>query len=485
MGSYTSGYLRSVDRISDEQSPGREVALMPTTLSTTVRHIYDRVPNSVNSKLIEDFHSYMKDNGTSERHQNNNLKAVIAFAEFLGSDDASFYQISAKDQVTKFLDTKIKADHEDPEKRWITTWNDYLVRIKHFFRWLHNYKTRLGQKPDYVSSSSDWCTPEFVNIKKKRTKRLSPYGEHEIWDIEELKTAIKYEPHKRNKAILSLLWDLNGRNHEITLLRIKHIRLRERYGEGEIPHQAKTGSGPILLTFSFPYVRDWLNEHPFRNTPEARLMCSLNNGAPIKPEALWTMMNQLRLRISRLIETGSLTDEIEKERLLVLINTKRFNPYCLRHSSISHDSDYLPDYALKKKVRWSMNSKQPSRYIKARMGNNLKEKILLENGIISDLGSQKSPSVISCPRCNFVNAADCKYCSRCSYPLTAEGYEEIKEQENLKFRLLEQRFTAMQSVIENLVTGLSKMTDQKQLNTLAQSMFSSGILKTRFLPKEE
>jgi hypothetical protein len=132
-----------------------------------------------------------------------------------------------------------------------------------------------------------------VNIKKKRTKRLSPYGEHEIWDIKELQTVIKYEPHKRNKAILSLLWDLNGRNHEITLLRLKHIRLNERYGEGEIPYQAKTGSGPILLTLSFPYVRDWLNEHPFRNSPEARLVCSLINGAPIKPEALWTMMKQL------------------------------------------------------------------------------------------------------------------------------------------------------------------------------------------------
>ena len=390
MGSYISGYLRRVDRISDdEQRPGQEeVALMPTTLSTTVRHIYDRVPNSVNSRLIADFHSYMKDNAASERHQNNNLKAIIAFAEFLGSK-TTFYQISTKDQVTKFLDTKIRSNSEDPENRWITTWNDYLVRIKHFFRWLHNYRIKFDQSPDHTSSPIDWQTPAFVNIKKKRTKRLSPYGEHEIWDIEELKTIIKYEPHKRNKAILSLLWDLNGRNHEITLLRIKHVRLRERYGEGEIPHQAKTGSGPILLTFSLPYVRDWLNEHPFRNTPEARLICSLNNGAPIKPEALWTMMNQLQMRISRLIETGSITDDAEREKLKILLYTKRFNPYCLRHSSISHDSDYLPDYALKKKVRWSMNSKQPARYIKARMGNNLKEKILIENGIISDLESQK------------------------------------------------------------------------------------------------
>ena len=35
---------------------------MPTTLSTTVRIIYDKVPNSENSKLIADFQSYMKDN---------------------------------------------------------------------------------------------------------------------------------------------------------------------------------------------------------------------------------------------------------------------------------------------------------------------------------------------------------------------------------------------------------------------------------------
>jgi integrase/recombinase XerD len=103
-----------------------------TTLSTTVKHIYDRVPNSMNSKLIEDFHSYMKGNATSERHQNNNLKAVIAFAEFIGYK-TTFYQISTKEQVTKFLDKKIRSNSEDPEQRWITTWNDYLVRIKHFF----------------------------------------------------------------------------------------------------------------------------------------------------------------------------------------------------------------------------------------------------------------------------------------------------------------------------------------------------------------
>ena len=150
MGSYTSRYIRRVNRISDdEQRPDKEVALMPTSLSTTVKHIYDRVPNSVNSKLMEDFHSYMKDNTTSERHQNNNLKAIIAFAGFLGSE-TTFYQISSKEQITKFLDTKIRSNSEDPDQRWITTWNDYLVRIKHFFRWLHNYRIKFDQSQDHI-----------------------------------------------------------------------------------------------------------------------------------------------------------------------------------------------------------------------------------------------------------------------------------------------------------------------------------------------
>jgi hypothetical protein len=34
---------------------------------------------------------------------------------------------------------------------------------------------------------------------------------------------------ERNEVALSLLWDLDTRNHEVTLLKIKHIRLREAW----------------------------------------------------------------------------------------------------------------------------------------------------------------------------------------------------------------------------------------------------------------
>ena len=47
----------------------------------------------------------MKSNGSSEHHQNNNLKVAIAFAKFLGPD-VTFYDIKNKEQITRFLNTK-------------------------------------------------------------------------------------------------------------------------------------------------------------------------------------------------------------------------------------------------------------------------------------------------------------------------------------------------------------------------------------------
>lgn len=398
---------------------------MPMKLSTTIRKIQN-IPNPVNVRIVNDFLDYMRKNGSSEHHQNNNLKVVIAFGKFLG-EQYSFYDIKTRQQILGFLDTKVKTSDDDPDKKWITTWNNYLNRMRLFYRWLYNYSNDTDHE--------NWETPEFVKIKTKKSKRISPYLETEIWDKDELLTILKYEPHKRNKAALTLFWDLNGRNHEITLLKLKHIRIKENYGEGEVPHECKTGSGPVLLTTSFVYVRDWINDHPFKNSPNASLICNLMTGAPVKPDAMWNMMNQLKLRIINMLKLAMVKDSDEKEKLESLIRNKKWNPYCLRHSSISNDSDYLPEYALKKKVRWSMNSKQGIRYIKKRMGNDLKQKILEYNGIVSTEVLDRRTS-LNCPRCSLANAIDNKYCSKCSYPLVPSAFEEIKMAEDMKINNL-------------------------------------------------
>jgi hypothetical protein len=152
------------------------------------------------------------------------------------------------------------------------------------------------------------------------------------------------------------------------------------------------------------------------------------------------MMRQLRNRIIRLLENGLINDSEERQTLDHLLKTKKWNPYCIRHSAITSDSDYLPEYALKKKVRWSMNSKQSARYIKRRMGNDLKQKILVQNGIISEQEIEKKPSILNCPRCSVVNAIENKYCSKCSYPLVPSAFDEIKEAENKKIHQIQDKY---------------------------------------------
>src|SRR5919205_4231846 len=107
---------------------------MPVKLSTTVKSI-SSISNPTNATLIGEFYEYIKSNGTSESYQNGNLKILIYFAMFLGPQ-IRFYDIDKKEQIFAFLNTRIKDSAADPDKRWIRTWNDYLQRIKYFFRWL-------------------------------------------------------------------------------------------------------------------------------------------------------------------------------------------------------------------------------------------------------------------------------------------------------------------------------------------------------------
>jgi site-specific recombinase XerD len=119
---------------------------MPTKLSTLVSKIQS-IPNQYNSQIIYEFYRFMKENGASEKHITNELHTMLYFATFLGPDSC-LLDINTREQVIAFLNTKQKDETTDPGKRWITTWNDYLGTIKHFFRWLYNQRgkeePRLG-----------------------------------------------------------------------------------------------------------------------------------------------------------------------------------------------------------------------------------------------------------------------------------------------------------------------------------------------------
>jgi len=78
---------------------------VPAKLTTTVEKI-KRLSNRYNSHLILEFHEFMKENGASERHQNNNLKTILSFSQFL--DSKSLIEVDRREDIAVFLQSKIK-----------------------------------------------------------------------------------------------------------------------------------------------------------------------------------------------------------------------------------------------------------------------------------------------------------------------------------------------------------------------------------------
>src|SRR5215211_1472895 len=78
--------------------------MSPTKLTMTLSKM-SLVPNKTNSAIIEEFRTYMKAKGSSEQHQNNNLKVAIAFAKHL-RPNVTFYQPERREQIIFSVEAK-------------------------------------------------------------------------------------------------------------------------------------------------------------------------------------------------------------------------------------------------------------------------------------------------------------------------------------------------------------------------------------------
>ena len=145
---------------------------MPQKLETVLKHVAE-ISNSVNRQLIYEYHKYLVSRDTSTIYQKDNVKLIYMFTKFL-DESKTLNDVKDLETIVAFLDTRKKIKEEDLEQKWITTWNDYLWRLKMFYRWLYNIKLKGVNQPNNYDFTN-WITPDFVNINKKKTKRLSPY----------------------------------------------------------------------------------------------------------------------------------------------------------------------------------------------------------------------------------------------------------------------------------------------------------------------
>ncbi len=150
---------------------------MPVTLATVLRGLEtpanekDRRISASNASLIRDFYLWMKENDKSEAYMKNQLKAMINFAQWLYKSDASqsLLDMDRREIVLQYLDTKVRSEDDDPDGKWITTWNDYLGRIKVFYQ-------RIFARDTVGTYRQVGCLSCFVDQVKIRYRGLYHIG---------------------------------------------------------------------------------------------------------------------------------------------------------------------------------------------------------------------------------------------------------------------------------------------------------------------
>jgi hypothetical protein len=152
--------------------------------------------------------------------------------------------------------------------------------LSRFFKWLHypnvddpkrrNELSALERKPDCI-----------MGIKQLKRKEISCYKPSDLWSQEDDLLFLKWVTNKRDRCYHTMARDLSARPHEILGLKIKNMVFKavgnKQYAEVLV--NGKTGTRPIPLIQSIPYIKDWLSNHPSRNNPNAPLFIALSKNS--------------------------------------------------------------------------------------------------------------------------------------------------------------------------------------------------------------
>jgi len=297
--------------------------------------------------------------------------------------------------------------------------NDIRQILKHFYRWL---RTGALDKSIPYPPEVAWVK---ANLKKNELKEPDVLTEDEAMAI------IRSADKPRDKAFIAVLYEGGFRIGEILSTRVGDVEFDENGARLKV--HGKTGSRTVRLITSVPLLARWLEEHPYRNDPNAPLFASLvrsNKG---------TMAMGYAHAVKMLKETAA------KAGI-----KKRIYPHLFRHSSATRDARYLTESELKLKYGWSGGSQMAQVYVHL-SGADLDNKLLAvyAGRPIETIKPKFAP--IICAKCGAENTPGQRYCGRCGAPLSAQELakgtvevEELKHEINELKDMLKAAFQASQ-----------------------------------------
>jgi hypothetical protein len=225
----------------------------------------------------------------------------------------------------------------------------------------------------------------------------------------------------------------------------------------------KTGTRHLPLIESLPYVKEWLEQHPQRNNPNAYFICSMDRkkvGKQLSRHGLLHIYTKRyrTIHFPKLLKDISVPIE-DRNRIGELLK-KPWNLYIRRHSALTQKSAILKEHTLRQHAGWSPKSQMHLKYLHY-FGNESNNSLLQEYGILPK--ENKEADMLrpkQCPNCSEPNRPDSKFCAKCKIALTYDAYNEMIEEKQIKDKQIEEM-----------------MRKQEQFEQLIQSLIDTGQLK--------
>ena len=431
--------------------------------------------NEENIKTIIDYIIAARtETNLSDSYRKSIIEAICKFSKF--HNHKSFKDITRED-IILFLDNFRKTETLDPLHKWIGTYNLYLVYILRFFRWV--YSPNLSQK--------DRPNPSILeNIPQLKRKEKSIYKPSDMWSQQDDLLFLRYCPSKRDKCYHSMSRDLSCRPSEILRLKNKDIAFKTINGSQyvEVVVNGKTGTRPIPLINSIPYLKDYLDhEHPQAGNPNSPLISGIGKslGRHLTSMGIARAYTKYRTRLfPKLLRSPNVNPE-DKQKIIELLK-KPWNPYIRRHSALTEKSTILKEHILRQHAGWTPGSQMHLKYLHY-FGNESNESLLEAYGLV-DKGIQKDQlRAKQCPNCSEPNKPVSKFCSKCRMVLTYDAYSETieeKQQNESEVKKLKDKYE------QDLKLVRQEMTQQfTQIMTMIQKNPQLAQIKPESLAKKE
>ena len=405
----------------------------------------------------------------------------------------SLDDITAK-ELTEYLNKIQRKREEDPDQSWISTYKTFAFPLQKFYKWRKypdltpRERRRLpkNQQPDVLKGL----------VIHNKTGSKSPIKAKDIWNDEDTALFLKYcKENRRLRFYHALAIETSGRPGELLQLKIGDINIEtedsdenKMYAVLDIGRYGKKGRSRIvgITEFTLQYYQDYLpSTHPDPNNKDAFVFMSkeasakyLQKSLPISIETLRSDYRAFRHKVIPKLLKSPEVPEADKKHLQLLRDQKRWNPYNMRHSSITklarHPS--INDFNLRQHAGWSKTSNMVEVYTHELKGDSL-EHVMMAYGVNIKQKRDKTAAQLRqemvgphCPFCHKVNIPGSLLCVSCQRPVSVISYDSMtKELDGVKKQFEELKKDQEQIYQTLQAMQIMKGVDEEQKKLLVQS----------------